>query len=273
LKEKQFLKLHEQVKNQEVSVIRGQYGLSQPCLVSDLVVGDVINVETGMRIPADCVLIDGMDVTVDETLYNEGRTMIVAKQISKGEEHHRENPDPFLLANSLIMTGSGRAVVCAVGSHTRFAQEFPTEQLRDEDALTPLQERLEKLAGYIGKFGYIAGVLIFLTMVIFLVLQVMFSDAEILSWDTLQSLLRYFTIGVAVVIVAVPEGLPLAVSISMAFSVDVMKKDALLVKKLEAPETLGYIREICTGKTATLTKNDMTVNVFYTDGQVIENNN
>lgn len=101
----------------------------------------------------------------------------------------------------------------------------------------------------------------------------MFSDAEILSWDTLQALLRYFTIAVAIVIVAVPEGLPLAVSISMAFSVDVMKKDALLVKKLEAPETLGYIREICTGKTATLTKNDMTVNVFYTDGQVIENNN
>lgn len=115
LKEKQFLKLHDQVKNQEVSVVRGQYGLSQPCLVSDLVVGDVILVETGMRIPADCVLIDGMDITVDETIYNEGRTMIVSKTISKGEEHHRENPDPFLLANSLIMTGSGRAVVCAVG--------------------------------------------------------------------------------------------------------------------------------------------------------------
>lgn len=110
-------------------------------------------------------------------------------------------------------------------------------------------------------------------MSLFLVLQIMFSDAEILSWNTLQSILRYFTIAVAIVIVAVPEGLPLAVSISMAFSVDIMKKDQLLVKKLEAPETLGYIREICTGKTATLTKNDMTVNVFYTDGVTIENNN
>jgi P-type E1-E2 ATPase len=115
LKEKQFLKLHEEVRNQEVAVIRGQYGLSQPCKVADLVVGDVILVETGMRVPADCLLIDGQDVTVDETVYNEGRTLINVKAVSKGEDHHRENPDPFLLVNSLIMTGSGRAVVCAVG--------------------------------------------------------------------------------------------------------------------------------------------------------------
>lgn len=66
------------------------------------------------------------------------------------------------------MTGSGRAVVCAVGDHTRFSSEFPAEQLQDEDTLTPLQEKLEKLAGYIGKFGYIAGAVIFLTMTIFM---------------------------------------------------------------------------------------------------------
>jgi P-type E1-E2 ATPase len=108
-------------------------------------------------------------------------------------------------------------------------------------------------------------------MSLFLFFQILFSDAEILDWYTLQTILRYFSIGVAIVIVAVPEGLPLAVSISMAFSVDVMKKDQLLVKKTQAPETLGYIREICTGKTATLTKNDMTVNTFYTVGKTIEN--
>ena len=78
--------------------------------------------------------------------------------------------------------------------------------------------------------------------------------------DTLLRILRFFTVGIAIVIVAVPEGLPLAISISMAFSVDTMKADNLLVKKLEAPENLGYIREICTGKTATLTENNMSVN-------------
>lgn len=91
-----------------------------------------------MRVPADCTLLDGQDITADETVYNEGRSLVNVKSVSKGEEQHRENPDPFLLANSLIMTGSGRAVVCAVGSHTRFAQEFPTEQLTEEEQLTPL---------------------------------------------------------------------------------------------------------------------------------------
>lgn len=86
-----------------------------------------------MRVPADCVLLDGQDITADETTYNEGRSLVNVKSVSKGEEHHRENPDPFLLANSLIMTGSGRAVVCAVGKHTRFASEFPTEQLTEEE--------------------------------------------------------------------------------------------------------------------------------------------
>jgi magnesium-transporting ATPase (P-type) len=91
-----------------------------------------------MRVPADCVLIDGMDITVDESMYNEDRESIVAKSISKGEDHHRENPDPFLLNRSLVMTGTGRAVVCAVGKHTRFTQTFPVEDLKDDDELTPL---------------------------------------------------------------------------------------------------------------------------------------
>lgn len=89
--------------------------------IHELVVGDIILIETGMRIPADCILIDGMDIVADETIYNEGRTLINKKEISKGEEHHRDNPDPFLLTNSLITSGSGRAVVAAVGKHTRYS--------------------------------------------------------------------------------------------------------------------------------------------------------
>jgi P-type Ca2+ transporter type 2C len=90
--------------------------------IHELVVGDIILIETGMRLPADCILLDGMDITADETMYNEGRTLINKKDISKGEDHHRDNPDPFLLTNSLILTGSGRAVVAAVGNHTRFSE-------------------------------------------------------------------------------------------------------------------------------------------------------
>lgn len=78
-----------------------------------------------MRVPADCVLLDGQDITVDESIYNEDRELIAAKSVSRGEEQHRENPDPFLLSRSLVLSGSGRAVVCAVGDHTRYAQTFP----------------------------------------------------------------------------------------------------------------------------------------------------
>jgi len=119
MKEKQYLKQHSEILNEEVSVIRGQYGLSQPCKVFDLVVGDVILIEAGMRIPADCVLIEGMDVTVDESAYNEGASTIVAKTLSKDSDQHLSNPDPFLLTRSLVMTGQGRAVVCAVGEQRR----------------------------------------------------------------------------------------------------------------------------------------------------------
>ena len=139
MKEKQYLKLHDEIKNEEVNVVRGQYGLSQPQKVDKIVVGDIILIEAGSRIPADCVLIDGMDITVDEAIYNEDRECIVAKGISKGEDHHRENPDPFLLARSLVLSGSGRAVVCAVGKQTRYAQTFPEEELAEDEELTPLQ--------------------------------------------------------------------------------------------------------------------------------------
>lgn len=266
------MKLYEALNEQEIAVVRGQYGLSMTVGIDELVVGDVIQIETGMRIPADCILFEGQDVACDETIYNEGRPLINKKEVSRGNDHHRDNPDPFLLANSLVISGQGKAVVCAVGKHTRYTHEFPVQEITEDDNLTPLQERLEKLAGYLGKWGYIAGFLIFVSMTLFLIFQVMFdSDTSLLSLDTLQRILRYFTIGISIVIVAVPEGLPLAITIAMAFSVDTMKRDNLLVKKMEAPENLGFTRDILTGKTATLTANDMTVNQFYIGEKTYEN--
>lgn len=163
------MKLYEALNEQEIAVVRGQYGLSMTVGIDELVVGDVIQVETGMRIPADCILFEGQDVTCDETIYNEGRPLINKKEVSRGHDHHRDNPDPFLLANSLVISGQGKAVVCAVGKHTRYAHEFPVQEITEDDNLTPLQERLEKLAGYLGKWGYIAGFLIFASMTLFLV--------------------------------------------------------------------------------------------------------
>ena len=119
------------------------------------------------------------------------------------------------------------------------------------------------MAGQIGKYAYFAGVIIFLTQIIFLSCQIAFTDKELLSGETLMRLLDFFTTALTIVIVAVPEGLPLAVSISLAYSIDTMKNDNLLVKNMEACETMGTVSNICTGKTATLTKNEMVVTQFY----------
>ena len=136
-KEKQYLKLHDEIRNEEVAVIRGQYGLSQQSKVTDIVVGDVILVEAGMRIPADCLLIEGMDITCDESMYGDLSNNAVKMQ-SLGDDQHRENPDPFLLTKSLVKTGSGRAVVLSVGANTRWTQEHPVEDLEDDNEMTPL---------------------------------------------------------------------------------------------------------------------------------------
>lgn len=106
-------------------------------------VGDIVLIETGMRIPADCILISGMDITVDEAPYHEDRETINAKSLSEGtieDNNHTSNPDPFLLTKSLVMTGSGKAVVCAVGKN-RFINSIQTEEKllgSDEEDLTPL---------------------------------------------------------------------------------------------------------------------------------------
>lgn len=105
--------------------------------VYNVVVGDIITIETGMRIPADCILIEGIDVTVDENLYHEGRETLIKKTVASGD-NHRENPDPFLLSRSLVMTGKGKALVCCVGKYTQLARQPDLESFGKDDKLTPL---------------------------------------------------------------------------------------------------------------------------------------
>jgi Ca2+ transporting ATPase len=164
------------------------------------------------------------------------------------------------------MSGSGKAVVCAVGKNQQIQAILDKHNVEDEeeDDLTPLQQRLERIAGQVGAFGYKAAIIIFLAQLAFYAFKCIVSKTDFLSSETVVKLLDFFTTALTIIIVAVPEGLPLAVSISMAFSIDTMKKDNLLVKNIEAVETMGTIGEICTGKTGTLTKNQMSVNSFYT---------
>jgi len=140
--EKQFLKIKDEVNNTSVTVFRGQYGTESEIYVRDLVVGDIISVQQGDIVPADCILIEEMNISVDESKY--GNSRAVEKEpsaLSKGDENddpdaepgepdnHKKNPDICLLTGSMIMSGGGTAVVCAVGANTSLGRLGQSNQL------------------------------------------------------------------------------------------------------------------------------------------------
>ena len=227
-----------------------------------MVVGDIITIEAGSKIPADCILLEGMDVSCDESMY--GQEENVKKKIYSREGFEdNKDPDPFLLSRSLVLSGIGRAVVVAVGERTRWFREHPVEDLEDDNKETPLTEKLKKLAEVIKVYSHIAAFIIFVVLVIYQALNIVFSSkAEFLSHNTIQQLIRSFTTSVAIVIVSVPEGLILSISISGSYSILQMKKHQLLVKNMAASENLGYTEIICTGKTGTITEGNMHVRKY-----------
>lgn len=152
IKERQFLKLRDEINNMKVVVYRGQYGNVSEQLSKDLVVGDIIDVQQGDRVPADCILLEEMNIEVDESLYKASHTK-VKKELSiyygpvtddnPDQDNHIENPDPFLLTGSLVMRGAGRAMVCAVGKHTRLAKSQEEEDLVIKEQDTHLEQKLK----------------------------------------------------------------------------------------------------------------------------------
>ena len=130
------------------------------------------------------------------------------------------------------------------------------EKLNIEAEETPLQSKLETIANEIGKIGVYVSILTFIAMTVNLIVTTLLENKKsIASIETLNSIVNFVIISITIIVVAVPEGLPLAVTISLAFSVMKMKDDNNLVRRLEASETMGGANEICTDKTGTLTKN------------------
>lgn len=217
--------------------------------------------ETGSRVPADCVLIDGQDLTVDESFYNKTEHHQARKEAASDENHSR-NADPFLLSQTLVVAGVGKAVVAAVGKNSRRGIE---ESKLDTESKTPLQNKLENLGGVFTKWGIYASIAILIANFINLTFTLIFNEKyRSETAKIIKAVADYLTLSITIIIVAVPEGLPLAVSLSLAYSVRRMKDDQILVKNLNSPEVMGTVEEICTGKTATLTSNDMKVRQFYT---------
>lgn len=128
------MKLQSLVKDEDIAVIRGKHGATQTVNIYDLVVGDIILLETGCRVPADCLLLEGQDITVDESMYYEELKKATPKTVAT-PENLSSNPDPFLLSNSLVSTGAGYAVVFCVGARSRRGLH---EAKLDTESKTPL---------------------------------------------------------------------------------------------------------------------------------------
>jgi magnesium-transporting ATPase (P-type) len=231
-KEKQFQKLVAKAAIEYCTCFRGSKGLTQTLAVSELVVGDVIEIKQGMRVPADCILLEGIDISCDEAAMTGEPDHMDKTAVNATNKEH--NPDPFLIGKTLVVNGQGKAMVCCVGVNSRSG--MAEEKLQTEEYQTPLQQKLEAIANSLAKYGvYIALFTLVLGIGRIVAVNLWFSKADTNPWEfkkTIDQFLKAFITGVTVIVIAVPEGLPLAVTISFAFSVMKMKEENNLVRKL-----------------------------------------
>ncbi|XVF40837.1 hypothetical protein PTKIN_Ptkin01aG0148400 [Pterospermum kingtungense] len=253
----QFKDLDKEKKNILVQVTRD--GRRQKISIYDLVVGDIVHLSIGDQVPADGVLISGHSLSIDESsLSGESEPVNVNQQ------------RPFLLSGTKVQDGSAKMLVTAVGMRTEWGRLMFTLSEGGEDE-TPLQVKLNGVASVIGNIGLVFAVLTFLVMTIrFLVTKWVHGEIKDWSISDALNLLNFFAIAVTIVVVAVPEGLPLAVTLSLAFAMKKLMNDEALVRHLSACETMGSATTICTDKTGTVTTNHMVVNKIWTCGRTIK---
>ena len=222
----------------------------------DVVVGDVVLVEVGDEVPADGELIVCNDLQINEsTLTGEP---VTEKSLEGGGEG--AYPRNVILRSTMVMNGRGEFVVTAVGDATEIGKvaKKSTEQTSVE---TPLHMQLDKLAKMISKVGSVVSVAAFF---IFLIHDILTNPA----WGgkdyfyMAEIVLKYFMMAVTLIVMAVPEGLPMAITLSLALNMRRMLKSNNLVRKLHACETMGAVTVICTDKTGTLTQNKMQVSAL-----------
>ena len=233
------------------------------CLVPrrEVVVGDYIVIETGDEIPADGKLVQSDSLQINESsLTGELLTEkeVTPSQPPRGEEAY---PKDMVLRSTMVMNGSGIFVVTAVGDNTEIGKVAITST-ETTQVKTPLNIQLDRLAKIISKVGTGISVAAF---VIFLVHDILTDDAVWHSDNYLlmaEVVLKYFMMAVTLIVMAVPEGLPMAVTLALALNMRRMLKSNNLVRKLHACETMGAVTVICTDKTGTLTENKMTVAVL-----------
>ena len=222
----------------------------------DIVVGDVVRLESGDEIPADGELMEALQLRVDESNFT-GEPYV--NKFTNPDEFDSEAtyPSNFMLRGATIIEGSGVMQVTKIGMDTEEGHGVARAS-EGSDVKTPLNKQLEQLGGWISRASFIIATLIVVGRVLFFWLSGGFDNG--LTWiELLQFILASVMIAVTLIVVAVPEGLPMSVTVSLAMSMRRMLKENSLVRKLHACETMGAATVICTDKTGTLTKNRMTV--------------
>lgn len=251
-KDKKFQSLNAQKDIIDVKVVRG--GVEGLVKNTEVVVGDLVLLDTGDKVIADMYVIETHGLSIDESSLT-GETEPIRKGASDG--------DCWARSGTQVSEGSGRAIVTAVGPHSEWGKTMAL--VVRESGNTPLQEKLGVLASAIGKIGLFVAVICFIVLLIRWIIENKgFPMSEFASGP-----LQFFIFAVTIVVVAVPEGLPLAVTISLAYSMNKMMKDNNFVRVLAACETMGGATAICSDKTGTLTENRMTVvNLWACDEEI-----
>ncbi|KAJ1405873.1 P-type ATPase [Sesbania bispinosa] len=257
----QFQNLNAEKQNIQLEVIRG--GRTVKISIFEIVVGDLVPLKIGDQVPADGVLISGHSLSIDESSMT-GESKIV----------HKDQKSPFLMSGCKVADGFGSMLITGVGINTEWGLLMASIS-EDTGEETPLQVRLNGVATFIGIVGLTvaAAVLAVLLGRYFsghtkdLDGNVQFVGGKTSISDAVDGVIKIFTIAVTIVVVAVPEGLPLAVTLTLAYSMRKMMADKALVRRLSACETMGSATTICSDKTGTLTLNQMTVVEAYAGGK------
>ncbi|CAD5226224.1 unnamed protein product [Bursaphelenchus xylophilus] len=290
-KERQFRNLQDKIETgQKFSVIREGEALDVP--VSDLVVGDVIRVKYGDLVPADGVLLQGNDLKIDESSLT-GESDHVKKTVEE---------DPFVLSGTYIMEGSGKVVITAVGinsqtgiimtllgggkpegdsdssssssssdstsSGSSSSSSSSSSDNGDLHSKSILQTKLSALALHIIYCGTSVALVALIVLIVRFCIETYIIAGESFSVAQLYNFIKFFIIAVTILVISIPEGLPLAIALSLTYSVKKMMKDNNLVRHLDACETMGNATTICSDKTGTLTTNRMTCVQSYVCGRL-----
>lgn len=259
-KERQFAKLNKKKQDRNVKAVRS--GKTMELSVFDILAGDVIHLEPGDLVPVDGVLIEGFNVKCDESQAT-GESDIIRKrpaaEVFEAIENHEElkKMDPFIQSGARIMEGVGTFMTTSTGIYSSYGKTLMS--LNEDPEMTPLQAKLNVIATYIAKLGGAAGLLLFIVLFIQFLVRLPKLPDYVTPAEKGQKFLDIFIVVVTIIVVAVPEGLPLAVTLALAFATTRMLRDHNLVRHLKACEVMGNATTICSDKTGTLTQNKMQI--------------